>query len=365
MMLKRHIRKNGKHTAALLPRLKAAGFIGLGLFLLILAAGCNDGTSDAQAAPEEQPGVKIDVEVVKPRLLRDVMILPGNSAAVNDVRLAAETDGQVHWIGVKEGQSIKAGDLVAKIDVDSRKAVLQSAQSAHELAKSKTHRRKQLYAKKAVPREELDSSLTELQAALSRLKEAEIAYTQGFVRSPISGVINRVYVDPGEFIKRGEPVVEIVDVANIRIKCFAPEMDVSYLKTGQKALVRVDALTGEQWVGTIEFVSFKADQATKTFEVWVRVDNSNGMIRPGMISRTAFIRREISDAITAPLSALVDKGGERILFVEKDGKAQARQVEMGVIDGERIQILKGLKQGDNLIVVGQTELEEGMKVITK
>ena len=88
-------------------------------------------------------------------------------------------------------------------------------------------------------------------------------------------------------------------------------------------------------------------------------------IRPGMIGRVAFVRRAISDAVAAPLFSLVDKGGERIVFVEKDGVAESRTVSIGVIEGDRVQITSGLKAGDHLIVKGHTEVEDGMKVIVK
>jgi len=81
-----------------------------------------------------------------------------------------------------------------------------------------------------------------------------------------------------------------------------------------------------------------------------------------MIARVAFLRRTIPDALIAPLFAIVDKGGERLLFLEKDGVAHARTVSIGVIEGDRVQITKGLNPGDHLIVTGQTEVEEGMKV---
>jgi membrane fusion protein (multidrug efflux system) len=356
---------NHGRLSAYIRGCKSAAALLLAVILMASVSGCQDSPSNAQAPPPEQPSVKIDVEEVKPRLVRDVMMLPGHTVAVSDVVLAAETEGQVHWVGVTEGQPVESGQVIAKIDVESRKAALERSQAAHALAKSKARRRRQLHAKKAVPQEELDSSLTELQLAEGNLKQAEIAYKQGKVRSPINGVVNKVHVDPGEYIKTGEPVADIVDVSRIRVKCFVPEMDVRYLRPGQNALVRVDALSEENWIGTIEFVSFKADPATKTFEVWVQVDNSSGIIRPGMIARTAFVRREITAAITAPLTALVDKGGERILFIEKDGKAKVCQVTLGVIDGERIQILKGLNPGDRLIVVGQNEVEEGMKVVSQ
>jgi len=126
--------------------------------------------------------------------------------------------------------------------------------------------------------------------------------------------------------------------------------------------VSVDAFQDSMVSGTVDFVAYKADPGTKTFLVRVLIDNPEHRIRPGMIVRVAFLRRVIADALVAPLFALVDKGGERILFVEKDGIAHARTVSLGIIEGDRIQITKGLNAGDHLIVTGQTEVEEGMRV---
>ena len=84
-----------------------------------------------------------------------------------------------------------------------------------------------------------------------------------------------------------------------------------------------------------------------------------------MIGRVVFQRRVITDAVAIPLFAIVDKGGERIVFIEKDGVAQSRTISIGVIEGDRIQITSGLDFGDHLIVKGHTEVEDGMKVIAQ
>jgi membrane fusion protein (multidrug efflux system) len=84
-----------------------------------------------------------------------------------------------------------------------------------------------------------------------------------------------------------------------------------------------------------------------------------------MIGRVVFVRRVIADTVAAPLFTLVEKGGERIVFVEKDGVAESRTISIGVIEGGRVQITDGLNPGDNLIVKGHTEVEDGMKVIVK
>ena len=109
-------------------------------------------------------------------------------------------------------------------------------------------------------------------------------------------------------------------------------------------------------------MSFKADPTTRTFKVRLVVDNSDCKIRPGMIARVALIRRLIENAVTAPLFSIIDKGGERIVFVEENGVAHARIVSIGVIESDTVQITDGLKPGENLIVKNQHEVEEGMKV---
>jgi membrane fusion protein (multidrug efflux system) len=94
----------------------------------------------------------------------------------------------------------------------------------------------------------------------------------------------------------------------------------------------------------------------------VLVENSAREIRPGMIARVALIRREVPDALAVPIFAILNKGGERVLFVEKDGVAMARTISVGIIEGERVQITSGLSPGDRVIVSGHMEVEEGMRV---
>ena len=105
----------------------------------------------------------------------------------------------------------------------------------------------------------------------------------------------------------------------------------------------IDAFSGRQMTGTVDFVAYKANAATKTFVVRVLIDNPEHEIRPGMIARVAFVRQVIPDALVVPLFSIVDKGGERLVFIEKQGIAHARTVTTGVIDKDRIQITSGIE----------------------
>jgi membrane fusion protein (multidrug efflux system) len=297
--------------------------------------------------------------------MRDLLVLPGVSEAWHDVRVSADTSGRVEWIGPREGNPVNTGDLLAKIDVSTLKVALDRAEAAYKLADELYQRRQRLFERKIITQEELDRSVTERTLAHGNLRQAQVEHDRGFVRSPIDGAVNHLFVDEGEFIDRGHALADLVNIDRIKINVNVPELDVRYLAAGQKVVLRVDAFPDKEIFGAVDFVAFKADPATNTFLVKVLVDNPGHAVRPGMIVRVAFLRRIIPDALVAPLFALVDKGGERLLFVEKNGVVEARTVSLGVIEGDRIQITNGLAPGDHLIVTGQKEVEEGMRVVVK
>ena len=334
------------------------------LLALIIVAGCgrSEGKVETKNKQSQPKKVKVSVITIKPTPVKDVLVLPGETEAWQDVRLASETDGVVEWIDPKEGQSVRKGQLIAKIDVSVLKAALDHAEASFDLADKLYQRRKMLSERKVIANEELDRSQNERTLALTNLRRAKLHYDRGFLHSPVNGVVNYLHVDVGEFVDRGDPVADIVNVDKIKINVNVPELDVRYFRPGQKAMVTVDAFPGRRLTGTIDFVAYKADPATKTFHVKVLIENPKREIRPGMIARVAFLRRVIPDGLVVPLFALVDKGGERIVFVEKDGIAYARTVSIGVIEGDRVQITAGLEDGDHVIVSGQTEVEEGMQV---
>jgi membrane fusion protein, multidrug efflux system len=330
----------------------------------LVGSGCEHPESSANTEKNspETPAVPVSVMIVEPVAIRDVIYLPGGTEAMEDVQVAANTAGRVEWIGPREGQRVNKGDLLAKIDVAALKAALDHAEAAYQLADDLWRRRQRLYERKIIAKEEFDQSETQRKLALADIEQVRVRYNHGFPQSPIAGIVNHLYVDVGEYADVGKPIAEIVNIDQIKINVQVPELDVRFVRMGQQTPVRIDAFPERTLLGTIDHVSLKADPATRTFLVRSVIDNSGHEIRPGMIARVAFVRQEIPDAVAAPLFALVDKGGERILFVEKDGVAESRNISIGVIEGDRIQITNGLNVGDHLIVKGHTEVEDGMKV---
>lgn len=340
----------------------------LGLAFLTLP-GCGDDAganaqADAPKAHEPDP-VAVGVVEIVPTVMRDVLILPGDTEAADDVILSAERGGRVDWIGPEEGERVQQGEIIAKIDMAALEAALRKARASFELAQEQAVRRRQLFEQRFISREELDRTETELRMAKSTLDEAQVAHDQGMIRSPINGVVNTLHVDRGEFVAQGAPVAEVVNTDVIEVRLGVPELDVRHLSKGQPVVVSVDAYPGQTWDGVVTYLALKADPSTRSFAAKVSVENHDGRIRPGMIARARLMRRIVPDALAVPLFALQDKGGERLVYVEENGVAKARTVRLGVIEAERAQVVEGLKAGEHLIVSGHRLVEEGMKVVVR
>ncbi|BBD07294.1 efflux RND transporter periplasmic adaptor subunit [Desulfovibrio ferrophilus] len=333
--------------------------------LLGMLSGCGEKTAEAEVKSELKATeriVQVAVSRVEPVVLSDILTLPGETEASQDVTLSAETSGRVEWIGPAEGGRVAKGQPIMKINVASLRAQLDKAQAALRLAEQQAQRRSQLFAKGVVSREELDETLTVLDQARASAGEAQANYRYGQVLSPVDGVVDELHVDSGEFVDKATNLVDIVNRDVVRVYVSVPELDVRYLNPGDKVRVTVDAWAGRDWTGKIDFISSKADSGTRTFRTRVLVDNADGAIRPGMLARASFLRREIADAVAVPLSSIQDRGGERVLYVEDKGVARSRTVKVGVVQGGLVQVVDGLIAGENLIVAGQAEVEEGVKV---
>lgn len=330
----------------------------LALFAL---SGCSDEESQANA-PKEERTVKVSVMPVEPVHLIDILTLPGETEPDFDVCVSSDSSGTVKWLGVEEGDMVKQGAIIARVDVASSGARADQAEASRKLAAEQLRRRKELLNKGVLAQEEFDRMAAELAKTEASLREMKVSVQYGVVRAPISGVVNKLYVDQGERVAVGAQVVDIVDPSVIRTTINVPEMDIPYIQKGQKVDVTVDAIPGRTWEGIVEFISFKADKHSKTFETRVITENPDSAIRAGMLARVALKRRAIDDAVTTPLYAIINQGGERLVYVAENGVARARTIEIGVIEGDRAQVTKGLNAGDTLIVSGHTMVEDGTKV---
>lgn len=337
---------------------------------LLALGGCgNDSNAAKTVAKETEPQpMMVEVETLQRQALTENFTLPGSVEAWEDLLLAAELAGPVRWIGFDEGAEVQAGQAILRIDTDTIKANLQRDRMTFTLQQQEYTRYQRLLKDQLISQQEFDQVKNALEVARASLRQSELALTKSTCSSPVNGVLDRLLVDRGEYVSPGDPLARVMQVDKLKVLVDLPEKDVASLRPGQI----VHVLTANQpdlpetsLSGEILHVGYQADQASRTYRVKIAIDNPDGSLRPGMILRVRFARRTHPDALAIPLYALIDREGEKVVFVENQGRAERRRVETTAVIGHQTLVTTGLVAGEQLIVKGHQLLTDGAPVSVK
>jgi len=200
-----------------------------------------------------------------------------------------------------------------------------------------------------------DSLIVNLEAAQERLNDATIT-------APISGVISSRSVEPRAMMLPNAAPITIVSIDTVLVHVNVTETIVNRISNGQSIAVAISAASGTPFAGEVVTVSPVADQMTQSFSVEISIENSEGLLRPGMFAEAFFVRDEAADVIVIPRSAVLLEDGVSIVYLAIDGYAVRHEVTTGIDSGMQIEILNGIEAGDNLIVTGQTFVRDGSPI---
>lgn len=385
-----------------------AGGLAMGALLLVLAA-CG-GQEEAKApAAERVSGVR--VETVKMESFPDEIEAPGTVASVTTAQVAARVMGTVTSVHVREGDSVKAGQVLVTLDERelaerrgaARAAVDEAAHAREEVARGvaaaqaqadvmqKTYERYVLLRdKKSVSPQEFDEVEAKQRAAREALAGAQARQQQvtsmgnraqaelrametvaGYARvtSPFSGVVVRRMVEPGAMAAPGVPLVVVEDTSRYRIEVTLPSAALGTgdatvaggVRRGTKARVELDALPGKSFAGVVAEIEAGADAASHTVRARIELPQ-DAAIRSGLFGRARFARGERS-AIALPQAAIVHRGQLHGVYVaDAEGIARLRMVTLGKNMNEKVEILSGISEGERVVMDAASRELDGKKV---
>ena len=336
--------------------------VGGGAFLLF--AGTNHSSRSAiepEANSPDPPLRRVQVLELIPRPVSETITLPGTVEAIEDIDLAAGIAGSVEWIGVKEGTLVKADQLLFQIDQRSRRARVEDAGAAYDLAAKNLERTRGLQETGIVSVEDYDNAATQLKRAKASLNLAQTELSLSLVKAPVHGFVDRIDVDQGEYANEGEVLAHLVAIDTVKVVIGTPERDVKAVSEQNSASVYIDAL-GTTFTGQIEHVAYAADPQTNTFETTILIDNPEHVIRPGMVARATIVTAHYDAALSVPLFSIVQTLQGSIVFVEKDGVVHSVPVALGGLGGDKVTVLDGVRAGDRVVVVGQRDIADGQAV---
>ena len=336
-----------------------------GLLIIFFVSACGQQKKDEKQPIKPEKVVPVTTEQVELRDLIETFTLPANLEAWEDLTLAAELSGAIYKINFKEGDWVGAGQVLLEIDPDTTKSLLQKDQDDVTLVEQKLQRYQQLVADGLVSQQELDDLKNRLMAAKSALTTTKLQLAKSFPRAPVSGIVDRLYVDRGEYVDPGKPLLQLVQVEKLKVIADVPEKDVQFLHLGDQVKIvpaSINAKPSDPILGIIDHIAFIANPTTRTYRTKIIIDNRSARLRPGMIVRAQFVRQNLKQIISIPLYALIERDGEKYVFINNHGQAKKTNVVIGNSIGQRIVIEHGLQQNQELIIAGQQLLVDGSRV---
>jgi membrane fusion protein (multidrug efflux system) len=292
----------------------------------------------------------------------DRVVLPADLLAFRRAVLAAEVRGTVESLPVEEGQAVAAGQRIAEIDTRALEQAAAEAEALFRQAETQYQRAERLFAKRSITQKDLTDATTDRDVAAVRLASARLDLTKSRVTAPWPGRVAKRRAEVGDYVVPGQPVVELVDVARLKVRAPAPASDIPYLRRGVPAEVRVDALPGETFPGQVVRLAAELDPQARTLDVEVEIPNPEGRLKPGMLARMEIPRRTLTRALLVPLEAVLDLGRQQVVYVVEDGVTHRREVELGPVSGQRVVVASGLAAGERVVVEGVQNVGEGQAV---
>jgi multidrug efflux pump subunit AcrA (membrane-fusion protein) len=247
-------------------------------------------------------------------------------------------------------------------EVDAARVALVQAQAQYDVAN------KHLESLQSVSKEaELKGAEAQLQSARGKFAGAEAQLSYSEIRSPINGYVTDRPLYAGETAQQGTPLITVMETRELVARVHLPQAAAASLKVGDPADVSVPGQAAEAVEGHVSLISPALDPGSTTVEVWIKIPNPEGTLRPGSAAHVAITARTLKNALAVPADAIVTKSDEQenkkvVFTVSNDNVAHATEVETGLQQGNQVQVTKGLSAGTKIVSAGAYGLDDGMKV---
>lgn len=282
--------------------------------------------------------------------------------AEEEAMVVAKVRGIVKKLNVEEGDLVQAGDVLAQLEDEQLEIEARRAKATMDRLQNELNRKKELYEKNLISAQEFENAKYEFQAQKSEYELAQLKIRNSKIRAPIDGVISDRLIKVGNMINADQEVFEITDFDPLLAVLKVPEHEMSKIEKGQKALVQVDAISGQKFQGEVLRISPTVNPETGTFEVTVSVKDESRQLKPGMFGRVQIVYDTHKNVLTVPKNAIMTEDGASSVYVIKDNMAYRQMVKTGYVHENNIEVMEGLTPTDTVVTVGQSSLQDSALV---
>ena len=332
-----------------------------------LAASCGGSTAAPPAGTGRggrAPAGPVPVEVVVARTdtVVDAITATGQIEPIQSIQLRPEVDGRLVEILVREGAEVEQGTPLFKVDDGELKAQVARARADRDLAEQALTRTKQLQNEKAAAPADVERAEAQMRGTQAVLDLLQLRLDRTLVRAPFAGVTGQRLASLGDYVNNSTRLITLQTVNPQRATFQVPERYADQLREGQKVLFRVAALTGRDFIGTVDFVDPLVQLPGRTITVKALAPNPRRVLQAGMFLEARLETAVRPRATVIPEDAVSPSQGANYVWVVQAGKAERRQVVLGVRRPGSVEVRQGIAPGDQVVVGGTDRLSPGAEV---
>ena len=325
-------------------------------------AGCPDPAGGGGGPPM---GLPVEVVVARTDTVRDEIGATGQIEAVQSIDLRPEVDGRIVAIVIREGQEVDQGTPLFKVDDAQLKAQVAQLEAQRDLANQALARVKELAQQSASSTADLEQAEASARSAQAEYDLQRIRLDRTTVRAPFAGVVGQRYVSLGDYVTTSTKLASLHTVNPQRAAFQVPERFARQLRPGQHVSFRVAAIAGRDFTGEVDFVDPVVQLPGRTILVKARVPNPARLLQPGMFIEARLVTAVRPQAVVVPEDAVVPAEGSSFVWVVADGKADRRKVTLGVRTPGFVEVMDGVKSGEQVVTGGLELLAPGAPVMPR
>ncbi|OGU74524.1 MAG: hypothetical protein A2V93_08415 [Ignavibacteria bacterium RBG_16_34_14] len=329
--------------------------------LIMLIPGCAEQTGGGEFS---MPPMPVEVAQVKVQRVADHFEAVGTIEAIEAIIVVSEIDASVISLPFEEGGFIKQGELIAQLDDSQLKGEVLRTEALYTQSQASYNRIKTLVDQKAGALQTLDNAAADLKVAEANLELAKARFNKTRITAPFSGMVGSRRVSVGSFLRAGGIITELANIDEIRVTLSVPESYLSDLKRGSEVTVTSNAYPDHKVKGRVLVIEPVVDPVMRTARIVVHVPNPGRKFLPGMSANVSVVLKERSNALTIPSESVFASGNQSFVFIVKPDSTVARvEVTLGTQLPDVVEVVKGLRQGDQVVKAGHQKLFDGAKVM--
>ena len=326
--------------------------------------GCGNDAQSASPEEDEEDVIAIPVETGTSHVGEIAAVFSGAATleAEEEADVVAKAAGVVQILMVEEGDYVRSGQILAKLDSERSSLELVQKEANLKRLENNLMRSQELYDKNLISADAYEQVKFQYDAEKAAVEISRLNISYSSIRTPISGYVSERMIKVGSMVSENQPTFRVTDFDPLLAVLYVPERELNKLRTGQSARIQVDASSSD-FGAHIKRVSPVVDPLTGTFKVTLEVSDDSGILKPGMLALVNITYEVRKSVVLIPKQAVVKEDDASTVFVIRDSVAYQTEVVTGYSDEQAIEIVSGLESGAVVVTTGQMTLKDSARVL--